>query len=357
MSKIKALLGNGLNGIDLVRVWLAWRVIPLSRRPGLMCDYIGHKNDPLRHNPDDLPDDVIDDRTKTLLNESLADCGKVGLSPFCKANLAPAATDDFWKANYDHEAAKKARIAKKAARRAAAKKKGHKPSASDMFRLEDTSKSEEDTGASHAAVEEIHESRRQTRTSKDAELCSGLLDVTRKRRTEGTSPSSGESMQSNLPAFKTAPGGQAKPSRRAKKNELAEEPILNEPELEMAALDTSIHEPPPEPAHDIPTPTADSLVEQTIDGSENPEIPSPAKTDDPDVKIIKTGFVEPGRPTVLAKCSAKEKLLEHRRAKLDVTDYTHMSIGEIFSGYMSQVHRSRDMEIDMVKQMHQKSEG
>ena len=90
MSKVKALLGNGLNGIDLVRVWLAWRVIPLSRRPGLMCDYTGQKNDPLRHSPDDLPDDVIDDRTKSLLNESLADCGKVGLSPFCKANPAPA---------------------------------------------------------------------------------------------------------------------------------------------------------------------------------------------------------------------------------------------------------------------------
>ena len=27
MSKVKALLGNGLNGIDLVRVWLAWREI------------------------------------------------------------------------------------------------------------------------------------------------------------------------------------------------------------------------------------------------------------------------------------------------------------------------------------------
>ena len=80
---------------------------------------------------------------------------------------------------------------------------------------------------------QIHESRRQTRTNKDAELSSGLPDVTRKRRTEvisdlhsfyplagltrqplncsdsnyqGTSPSSDESMQSNLPAFKTAPG-------------------------------------------------------------------------------------------------------------------------------------------------------
>ena len=90
LAKIKALLGNELTGIDLVRVWLAWRVIPLSHRPGLMCDYTGANNDPLRHSPDNLPEDVIDDMTKSLLNESLADCGKVGLSPFCKANPAPA---------------------------------------------------------------------------------------------------------------------------------------------------------------------------------------------------------------------------------------------------------------------------
>ena len=90
MAKVKALLGNGLNGIDLVRVWVSWRIIPLSRRSGLMCTYTGEKNDPLRHIPDYLPDDVINDMTKSLLNESLADCGKVGLSPFCKANPAPA---------------------------------------------------------------------------------------------------------------------------------------------------------------------------------------------------------------------------------------------------------------------------
>ena len=81
--------------------------------------------------------------------------------------------------------------------------------------------------------QQIHESRRETRTSKDADHFSGLPDATRKRRAEvisdlyslyplagfthqplnssdanyqGTSPSSGESMQSSMPAFKTAPG-------------------------------------------------------------------------------------------------------------------------------------------------------
>ena len=81
--------------------------------------------------------------------------------------------------------------------------------------------------------QQIHESQRHTRTNKDADLSSGLPEASRKCRTEvisnlypfhplagvtrqplnssdsnyqETSPSSGDSMQSNLPAFKTAPG-------------------------------------------------------------------------------------------------------------------------------------------------------
>ena len=59
---------------------------------------------------------------------------------------------------------------------------------------------------------------------------------------------------------------------------------------------------------------------------------------------------------MLANCSTKEELLERRRAKLNITDYAHLSIEDIVSGYVNQVHNSRDLEIDMVKQIHQKSE-
>ncbi|XBI56525.1 hypothetical protein VPH35_038099 [Triticum aestivum] len=274
INKIKALLGNGLNGIDLVRVWISWRVIPLSRRPGLMCEYTGRKDDPQRHSRNDLPEDVAEDMTKALLNESLADCGRTGLAPFCKTNPAPAADDKFWKVKYDHEAAKKARKAKKAAKKAAPRKKGSRPTASELMQLSDSFESEDDSGASNPVVEEVmslssdseplprlkvrrvtrkvsfshplayqdpqfilkrqvHESRRHTRTNKDTDLSSGLPDASRKHRTEvisklypfhplagvirqplnysdsnyqETSPSSGDSMQSNLPAFKTVPG-------------------------------------------------------------------------------------------------------------------------------------------------------
>ena len=58
----------------------------------------------------------------------------------------------------------------------------------------------------------------------------------------------------------------------------------------------------------------------------------------------------------MAKCSAKEELLGRRRANLDLTDYANLNIGEIVSGYVSQVHKSRDLEINMVNQIQQKSE-
>ena len=102
--------------------------------------------------------------------------------------------------------------------------------------------------------------------------------------------------------------------------------------------------------------TSDPPAEDVVHDSDNPEIPSPVKTNEPEVEIVRSQFVEPGRPTILAKCSAKEELAEHRKAKQDITDCTHLSIGDIVSGYLNQVHNSRDLEIDMVKQIHHKSE-
>ena len=89
IAKVKALLGNGLTGIDLVQCWVAWWIIPLSCRTGLMCTYTGSKKDPLRHSSEDLTDDAINEMTKSLLHERPVDCSKVGLSPFCKSNPTP----------------------------------------------------------------------------------------------------------------------------------------------------------------------------------------------------------------------------------------------------------------------------
>ena len=122
---------------------------------------------------------------------------------------------------------------------------------------------------------------------------------------------------------------QVKPKKKNKKDKPAQTPVVTEPEQGIAAPDSSTHQPPPEPAQDIAAPTSDPPAEDILDGSVNPEAPSPVKTADPEVEFLKAQFVEPARPTVLAKCSAEEELLERRKAKMDITDYTHLSIGEI----------------------------
>ena len=115
------------------------------------------------------------------------------------------------------------------------------------------------------------------------------------------------------------------------------------PEPEVAA-----QEPPAASAPEATAPT----VKATAEASANPETSSSAQpVNDPDVVITRTEFVEPGRPTVLAKCSAKGELLQPHRVNLDLSDYTNLSIGELVSGYISQVHKSQDAEIAMVTQI------
>ena len=109
----------------------------------------------------------------------------------------------------------------------------------------------------------------------------------------------------------------------------------------------------PEPETTAQEPPVASTPEATIPMDTAPEAP-PAN--DPDVVITRTEFVEPGRPTALAKCSARGELLQPHRVNLDLSSYTDLSIGELVSGYISQVHKSRDAEIAMVNQIQQKSE-
>ena len=41
--------------------------------------------------------------------------------------------------------------------------------------------------------------------------------------------------------------------------------------------------------------------------------------------------------------------MEMQKVGFDVSHYAHLSICEVLSGYLSQVHSSRDSEIEMVK--------
>ena len=55
--------------------------------------------------------------------------------------ILPQAKSDFWKAKYDHEAAKKAKAAAKAAKKTIRRSR-RKPSASELIKLDETSESE-----------------------------------------------------------------------------------------------------------------------------------------------------------------------------------------------------------------------
>lgn len=141
-------------------------------------------------------------------------------------------------------------------------------------------------------------------------------------------------------------------------NKPVKDPKVSTPEQQTAAREASVP-PPSEPILNDPPVTSDPAMEQTSDDPLNPETSSPVKTadhHDDDVVITDNGFREPGRPIVLAKHSAKEEHLEQRKVRFDVANYAQLSIGEIYSGFVSQLHSSRELEVDMVKQMHHKFE-
>ena len=82
-------MANGLTVIDLVRCWVSWCILPLSRRAGLMCEYIEDVKDPQRHIDIQLNDDEITEAVKKMLDEPVSKCSKTGLRPFCVSNKPP----------------------------------------------------------------------------------------------------------------------------------------------------------------------------------------------------------------------------------------------------------------------------
>ena len=91
-SQLRSLTNNGLTGVDLVRCWVEWRILRLSRRNGLMCEYNGSENHPQCFFHTKLTEEDIVDMIKKLTSESLENCAKIGLKPFCLSNPAPTVT-------------------------------------------------------------------------------------------------------------------------------------------------------------------------------------------------------------------------------------------------------------------------
>ena len=90
LSKLRAFMANGLTGVDLARCWISWSILPLSQRSGLMCEYTGSVDDPLRHSKIQLPGEEITEAVNKMLNEPEHVCARNGLLPFCATNKPPA---------------------------------------------------------------------------------------------------------------------------------------------------------------------------------------------------------------------------------------------------------------------------
>ena len=137
-----------------------------------------------------------------------------------------------------------------------------------------------------------------------------------------------------------------------------EDPKAAEPEKQVSGPEVSDKQ-PEEPATDAPSEIPDLSRDHTDVNPVPTESSNPFKPPEEhgeDIMITGTSFREPGHPTVLAKHSAKDKFIERQKRKFDIADYSQLTVNEVFSGYLNQVHSSRDLEIDMVKQMHQKYE-
>ena len=88
-SKLRALIANGLTGIDLTRCWISWRIQPLSLRGDLMCNYTGDPTDVQRLSQVNLSEDEVNKATKKLLGETQEKCNKTGLAPFYLTKPVP----------------------------------------------------------------------------------------------------------------------------------------------------------------------------------------------------------------------------------------------------------------------------
>ena len=135
---------------------------------------------------------------------------------------------------------------------------------------------------------------------------------------------------------------QAKPKKKAKVTKPAEDPKVAEPDQQASAPEASEQQ-PEDPASNTQAEMPDLSVDQTNIDSLNTEPSSslkPSETYADDVLITGTGFTEPGNPTVLAKHSAKQEVIERRKVRFDISHYAQLSSSEKLSGYLNQVHSS-----------------
>ncbi|KAI4967084.1 hypothetical protein ZWY2020_031065 [Hordeum vulgare] len=390
LSELRSLTNNGLTGIDLIRCWVEWRILPLSRRDGLMCEFDGTLDHPQCYFRTTLTENDIVSMIKKLTGEPLAKCSQIGLMPFCKINPAPKKGDKLWSKRPKKVALKQARPPPKKKSKSKGKAAVTEPSDVDESQVGDVSSENEGYESQEDSIEVIsvssdssspppkparricgkvpmshpnacldpnfllkkaqHASYRKTR-SHSGDLVSGLpvKTPTKKRQNENSPPSSGDSVMSALPPMIRVLGAQAKKRKTG------------------GSTSTTAPEPIEKPAS-----TQDNLAKDKSDdqadlpnspkeGTKTPNPPSSLKTaEDPDVVIITgTSFSKPAS-AVLSKyvSTSTQPSIGHEISKAKLSQYENLEFKELCSSFASRLEASYEMEkslLLMMKNRHEES--
>ena len=170
-----------------------------------------------------------------------------------------------------------------------------------------------------------------------------------------------------------------RPSKKARLNKPADANVAVEPEktldLEETNVDAILNDPPPQD-HDFvaeqaevdttshadqPTSPVWTDDKPVIPGKNTDKPPTPVTASDDkddDIMITGTGHTTPGNPVALSKHTAKDELSAIGKGKwnADLSNYAHLNVQDIHSGFLNRLYTSRDYEAGLVNLMKERYE-
>uniref|UniRef100_A0A8I6X626 Uncharacterized protein n=1 Tax=Hordeum vulgare subsp. vulgare TaxID=112509 RepID=A0A8I6X626_HORVV len=360
-------------------------VLPLSCRDGVMCEFDGTLDHPQCYFHTALTEKDIVAIIKKLTGEPAGKCGQIGLKPFCKINPAPKKGDKFWSRRPKKQAMKTAKPPSKKAK-GKGKSAAAEPSEVDESQVGDALSENEDNESQEDSVEVIsvssdsspsppkparricgkvpfshpnahldpnfllkktqHASNRKTR-SHSRDLISGLPATNKRKPSENSPPTSGDSVMSTLPPMIRVPGTQAK---KRKTSGSIPDATSEPPKKSTPTQDDLDHA---EPAIQVDLPES---PKETMDASKSPN--PLMTTEDPDAVVITgSGFSKPAA-TVLSKhvASSSQAIPESGLSKAKLFDYANLEFKELCSGFASRLEASYEMEQNLLKMLNNKHE-
>ncbi|KAI4995217.1 hypothetical protein ZWY2020_035120 [Hordeum vulgare] len=301
LSELRSSTNNDLTGVDLIRCWVEWRILPLCHRDGLMCEFDDTLDHPQCYFRTAQTESDIVTIIKKLTGEPAGKCSQIGLKPFCKINPAPKKGDKFWSKKPKKPSMKQARPPPKKKTKGKGKAAVTEPSEADESQVGDAPSENEDNENQEDSVESLN-----------APLSSFEHSEEKKA---GSTPI-----------------------------------IISEPIKEPAPIQDNPNQDKTEDQVDLP-----SSPKETMDA---PKPPSPlTTTEDPDVIITGTSFSKPAT-AVLSKhvSSSSQTVPEYELSKAKLSQYEHLEFKELCSGFASRLEASYEMEKSLLRMLKNKHE-